>query len=81
MHPGARVKWVGDQSEWCAPGYTGTVLKVAHHDEDSLKIKWDEVLRPDGTVREWVAREAYTWERRANIEHADDDPAAALVLA
>lgn len=60
IYIGARVIWAGKQHPWCAPGYNGTVLKVAQHDENRVKVLWDE--REFGTL--------YTWERRANLRHA-----------
>lgn len=71
IEEGTRVSWAGNQNRWCAPGYNGTVLKVAHHDENSLKVLWDE--REFGTL--------YTWERRANLKRKDDEAPALVLVA
>lgn len=71
IEEGTRVTWAGTQSPWCAPGFKGTVLKVADHDENSLKVEWSDRHPALGT---------YTWERRANLKPAPEDKAPALVL-
>lgn len=56
MEEGTRVKWVGVQ--WPHPGTVGTVLSVAEHDENQIKVLWDD--RP-----KWQSQ--YTFERRKNL--------------
>jgi hypothetical protein len=58
MTPDTKVKWAGKQHPNCRPGTTGTVLKVAHHDPDSIKVLWDD---------RHPALGRYTWERSKNI--------------
>jgi hypothetical protein len=53
-----RVGWAGRMHPNCRPGTIGTVLKVAHHDPDSVKVLWDD--RPPSLGR-------HTWERRKNL--------------
>lgn len=67
MEPGTKVRWAGIQDERCAPGFTGEVMKVAYHDENSIKVMW-------------VERNGYTWERRKNLQVIEDgEPALVLV--
>lgn len=58
MTEGTRVAWAGNQDPWCAPGYNGTVASVAAHDENQIKVIWDE-------RHPWFGR--YTFERRKNL--------------
>lgn len=64
IESGARVRWAGVQDPRCAPGFKGVVLKIAYHDENSVKVLWDE-------------RHTYTWERRKNLEY---DSATGIIL-
>lgn len=70
MTPDTKVKWVGKQHPNCRPGTKGTVLKVAHHDPDSIKVLWDD--RPLSLGR-------YTWERAKNLAVIDDDGLAGVL--
>ena len=63
---GSRVKWAGVQDPRCAPGFNGHVEKISYRDENSLRVYWDE-------------RGTYTWERRANLAIATEDPPAAML--
>lgn len=66
MKQGNRVKWVGDQNPWCAPGYNGTVVSVSDQDPDQIAVSWDE-RDPDvvgGHYRGWGI---ITRERRKNL--------------
>lgn len=54
----AKVRWSGKQNSLCRPGTTGTVVKVAHHDPSSIKVRWDD--RP-------AALGVCTWEREKNL--------------
>lgn len=68
MKIGDRVKWVGIQDPRAAPGFHGVVERIAHHDEDSLRVLWDE-------------RGTYTWERRKNLAIDEDYEEGSGVLA
>lgn len=68
IEEGMKVLWNGVQDPRCAPGFNGVVIKISHHDENSLKVDWKE-------------RGTYTWERRSNLKPAPDDESPALVLA
>lgn len=79
IYPGARIVWTGNQNPWCAPGYNGVVLKVAHHDPDSFKIRWDRAVFTIAQ-RQYTAPKRYTWERRANLRREDDGLAGVPAL-
>lgn len=53
-----KVRWAGKQHPNCRPGTTGTVVKAAHHDPHSIKVRWDD--RPP-------ALGVHTWEREKNL--------------
>lgn len=61
FEPPAQVRWAGQMHPNCRPGTTGTVLAVAHHDPNSIKVRWDD---------RHPALGIYTWERAKNLSLA-----------
>lgn len=58
FEPQAKVRWAGKMHPNCRPGMIGIVLTIAHHDLNSIKVRWED--RP-------AMLGVYTWERAKNL--------------